>query len=130
MKSVFVSLLAIGLCTMSAVTASADEWTQIGKEKLKDESGETSFRIGVEDGRYRMIKFRAEGGDVDIDEATIEFTIGDPQTVDRLGTIRDGKESRAINVGLVKKSSIKRISVKYKTSGGDKMDLLVLAKKK
>ena len=116
---------AFSACPVSA----AEKWDQIGKEKLKDKQGETSFRIGVEDGRYRFIKFRAEGGDVKLDEVTISFLTGDDQKVERLGKIRDGKETRPITVGVALKSTIKKITVKYETNTEDKVNLLVLAKK-
>ena len=82
-----------------------------------------------EDGRYRFIKFRAEGGDVKLDEVTISFLTGDDQKVERLGKIRDGKETRPITVGVALKSTIKKITVKYETNTEDKVSLLVLAKK-
>jgi hypothetical protein len=116
---------AFSACPVSA----AEKWDQIGKEKLKDKQGETSFRIGVEDGRYRFIKFRAEGGDVKLDEVTISFLTGKDQKVERLGKIRDGKETRPITVGVALKSTIKKITVKYETNTEDKVNLLVLAKK-
>ena len=125
---IFAVALAFGAFSVCPVSA-AEKWDQIGKEKLKDKQGETSFRIGVEDGRYRFIKFRAEGGDVKLDEVTISFLTGDDQKVERLGKIRDGKESRPITVGVALKSTIKKISVKYETNTEDKVTLLVLAKK-
>ncbi len=131
MKAVFIFVVAAAFGAFSALPVSAAEkWDQIGKEKLKDKQGETSFRIGVEDGRYRFIKFRAEGGDVKLDEVTIGFLTGDDQEVERLGKIRDGKESRPITVGVALKSTIKKISVRYETDTEDKVNLLVLAKKK
>jgi hypothetical protein len=131
MKIVLIFVVAAAFGAFSALPVSAAEkWDQIGKEKLKDKQGETSFRIGVEDGRYRFIKFRAEGGDVQLDEVTISFLTGDDQKVERLGKIRDGKESRPITVGVALKSTIKKISVKYETDTEDKVNLLVLAKKK
>ena len=125
---VFVVAAVFGAFSVCSVSA-AEKWDQIGKEKLKDKQGETSFRIGVEDGRYRFIKFRAEGGDVKLDEVTISFLTGDDQKVERLGKIRDGKESRPITVGVALKSTIKKVSVRYETNTEDKVDLLVLAKK-
>ncbi len=131
MKTVLIFVVAATFGAFSALPVSAAEkWDQIGKEKLKDKQGETSFRIGVEDGRYRFIKFRAEGGDVKLDEVTISFLTGDDQKVERLGKIRDGKESRPITVGVALKSTIKKISVKYETDTEEKVNLLVLAKKK
>ena len=124
----FVAVVAFGAFSAVGVSA-ADKWDQIGKERLKDEQGEASFRIGVEDGRYRFIKFRAEGGDVKLDEVTISFLTGDDQKVERLGKIRDGKETRPITVGVALKSTIKKISVKYETDTEDKVNLLVFAKK-
>jgi hypothetical protein len=124
----FVVAVAFGAFSASPVSAS-EKWDQIGKEKLKGEEGETSFRIGVEDGRYRFIKFRVEGGNVKLDEVTISFLMGDDQKVERLGKIRDGKESRPITVGVALKSTIKKISVRYETNTEDKVTLLVLAKK-
>lgn len=126
--SVFIVAAAFAAFAHSSVSA-ADKWDQVGKEKLKDKQGETSFRIGVEDGRYRFIKFRAEGGDVKLDEVTISFLTGDDQKVERLGKIRDGKETRPITVGVALKSTIKKITVKYETNTEDKVSLLVFAKK-
>jgi hypothetical protein len=130
MKTVLILIVAVTFGALSAFPVSAaDKWDQIGKEKLKDKQGEASFRIGVEDGRYRFIKFRAEGGDVKLDEVTISFLTGDDKKIDRLGKIRDGKESRQITVGVALKSTIKKINVKYETNTEDKVTLLVLAKK-
>ena len=130
MKALMMFVLAAALGAFAALPVSAAEnWDQIGKEKLKDKEGETSFRIGVEDGRYRFIKFKAEGGDVKLNDVTISFLTGDDQQVERLGKIRDGKESRPITVGVALKSTIKRINVKYETKAEGKVTLLVLAKK-
>ena len=130
MKTVVILIVAVTFGALSAFPVSAaDKWDQIGKEKLKDKQGEASFRIGVEDGRYRFIKFRAEGGEVKLDEVTISFLTGDDKKIDRLGKIRDGKESRQITVGVALKSTIKKINVKYETNTEDKVTLLVLAKK-
>ena len=130
MKTVLILIVAVTFGALSACPVSAaDKWDQIGKEKLKDKQGETSFRIGVEDGRYRFIKYRAEGGDVNLDEVTISFVTGDDKKIERLGKIRDGKESRQITVGVALKSTIKKINVKYETNTEDKVTLLVLAKK-
>ena len=131
MKVALIFFVAAAFGAFSAFPVSAAEkWDQIGKDKLKDKQGETSFRIGGEDGRYRFIKFRAEGGDVKLDEVTISFLTGDDQEVERLGKIRDGKESRPITVGVALKSTIKKISVRYETDTEEKVNLLVLAKKK
>ena len=101
MKTELILIVAVTFGALSAFPVSAaDKWDQIGKEKLKDKQGEASFRIGVEDGRYRFIKFKAEGGDVKLDEVTISFLTGDDKKIDRLGKIRDGKESRQITVGV------------------------------
>jgi hypothetical protein len=130
MKSLLVFVVAAALCTLSATpVGAAEKWDQIGKEKLKDKQGETSFRIGLEDGRYRFIKFKAEGGKVKLDDVVVEFTFGDDKKLGPLGKIRDGEETRPINVGLVLKSSIKKISLKYETNTDDKVTLLVFGKK-
>ena len=126
--SVVIVAIALGAAAGAPVEA-ADKWEQIGQEKLKDRRGETSFRIGVGEGRYRFIKFKAEGGDVKLDEVTINFTVGDDQKVERLGKIRDGKETRPINVGLALKSAIKNIRVKYETNTDDRVTLVALGKK-
>ena len=64
-----------------------------------------------------------------LDEVTIRFLTGDDKKIERLGKIRDGKESRQITVGVALKSTIKKINVKYETNTADKVTLLVLAKK-
>ena len=64
-----------------------------------------------------------------LDELTIRFLTGDDKKIDRLGKIRDGKESRQITVGVALKSTIKKITVKYEPNTEDRVTLLVLAKK-
>ncbi len=122
-------ILAIALCSVPVSTAVAKDWEKIGKEKLDKKEGQSSFRVGAGEGRYRFIKFKAEGGDVDLKEVKIEFTLGDDQKIEYLAKLRDGKETRPINVGLALKSAIRRITVKYKKKDKDKVTLIAYGRK-
>lgn len=125
MKRVLVLfILATALCAVSASSVVANDWEKIGKDKLDKKEGESSFRVGAGEGRYRFIKFKAEGGDVELKEVKIEFTLGDDQKIEHLAKLRDGKETRPINVGLALKSAIRRITVKYKKKDKDKVTLI------
>jgi hypothetical protein len=60
----------------------------------------------------------------ELKEVKIDFTLGDEKKIEHLAKLRDGKETRPINVGLALESAIRRITVKYKKKDKDKVTLI------
>ncbi|MEN8163621.1 MAG: hypothetical protein ABFS37_05785 [Acidobacteriota bacterium] len=115
-RTTVLCILVFAMVTLlvgSPGSAFEAKWTKIGDKNVKADKNEAVMRVGVEDGRFRMIKIGAEGGRIDFKKVTVEFIGGEDQVFDNFTTVRDGGETRPMTIATAVKKPISLIKVRY-----------------
>jgi hypothetical protein len=111
-------LLVFAVLASAPSIAGESDWKKIGSKNLKADNDEASMRVGIEEGFYRWLKFGAEGGKIDLEKVTVNFTGGGDEVFENFTPIKDGGETRTITIAAVVKKTISTIDFTYQIKDG------------
>jgi hypothetical protein len=96
-RSTFAAIFFAGIFVFGSTVVSA-QWRQLGSETVSGRGDTDTIRVGVLKGDFRRIKIAVSGGPVRFRRVVITYRNGEAQEVAMRSLIRDGGETRAINL--------------------------------
>jgi hypothetical protein len=93
---ILVAVLFI-LCS-GAGGASAQKWEDLGSKEVKDRSEQDTWHLGVGKGQFRRIKITVQQRPVRFYKLEVTFTNGQKQAFEIRNLIRQGSETRALDL--------------------------------
>ena len=73
-------------------------WTLLGERHIDGRADNDKIDIGRDNGRFRAIQFRVDGGTVMFDRIRIKYLNGQAEDISVRSEIRDGGKTRAIDL--------------------------------
>ena len=119
LTKIFIAILAFTLFTVFSSfkpTETKAEWKFIGDKNVRFGVDHDVIHCGVINDNFRQIKLKVTDGPIKIYDMKVYFDNGDVQDVSIRGQIRQGGESRIIDLtgGL---RGLKKIEFTYETKG-------------
>ncbi len=114
MKTNFFIVLGLFIFSLSAFTG-LDEWRIIGERSVKFTSDKDVIRVGGND-VYTKLKIKVVDAPIHIADFDVFFENGEKLNVDIRANIREGGESRVIDLPGGERR-IDRIEFRYRTTG-------------
>jgi hypothetical protein len=75
-----------------------DKWEQLGCEEVGRRAGQDVIKVGRREGRFSAIRLEAKGNDVNILDLKVVYTNGDPDDIRVRSEIREGTETRPLDL--------------------------------
>jgi hypothetical protein len=114
-------MLAVVAATMTmAMTAAAgsyDNWRLIGTKQASYQGDHDTIQVKGSNDDFRKIKLKVSGADLNIKRLVVTYDNGEPDNIDVRENIRQGGETRALDLRGTGKRSIRRIDFWYDTQG-------------
>jgi hypothetical protein len=89
-------LAALSLATSSQ--AQHEHWTYLGEAHVDGGLDHDNIHVGIEDGRFRAIQLRVNGGAVEFDRVIVHFGNGSEETLPIRHRIPSGGRTDAIDL--------------------------------
>lgn len=120
-----IHLLAILLAVASFLSFAAptvraadkdkdDDWKRLGDKLVENSADRDQIEVGGEEGTFKSIKLSVKGADIELISLRVVFASGDDQNVEVRKNIRDGSETRPINLDG-RNRVIRKVVMIYKT---------------
>jgi hypothetical protein len=103
--------------TMTAAAGSYDNWRLIGTTHAGYTADHDTIRVEGPFDDFRKIKFEVKGADLNLQRLVVTYDNGEPDNIEVRENIRQGGESRAIDLRGKGKRSIRRIDFWYDSQG-------------
>ena len=104
---------------MIPVVSSGAEWKLLGVKKVQFIGDQDEIQVGAGKGTYKRIKLTVKDGDVEFGDVTVVFGNGERFDVPMRSSIKDGGETRVIDLPG-KARVINKIVLVYKSKAGGK----------
>jgi hypothetical protein len=93
-----IVLIAIAMFVLGAVTASAQQWVDLGTKEVKDRSEQDTWHVGKGKGEFHRIKIAVGTKAVRFYRLRVTFENGGTQDIELRNVIQAGGESRAVDL--------------------------------
>ena len=94
----------------------AEEWVKLGQRQVRFAVDRDVIPVGAGDGLFKRIRLEVEGNDIELRSLQVRFGNGEKEDVTVRESIRDGGQTRAIDLpGALR--VIKEIELVYSTEG-------------
>jgi hypothetical protein len=108
------------LATTMAMTAAADDrndWRLIGSKDADRSGDHDTIQVKGSNDNFRKIKLHVGGADLNIKRLVVTYDNGEPDNIDVRENIRQGGETRALDLKGKGTRSIRKIDLWYDTEG-------------
>jgi hypothetical protein len=108
------------LAAMIAMTAAAggdDNWRLIGTAHAGHTADHDTIQVKGSNDDFRKIKLKVSGADLNIKRLVVTYDNGEPDNIDVRENIRQGGETRALDLKGSGKRSIRKIDFWYDSQG-------------
>jgi len=114
------TLIFAALAATMAMTAAADSpggWRLIGTKQASHQADHDTIQVQGRNDDFRKIKLKVSGADLNIKRLVVTYDNGEPDNIEVRENIRQGGETRALDLRGSGRRSIRRIDLWYDTQG-------------
>ncbi|HEV7705603.1 MAG TPA: hypothetical protein VGO46_15000 [Gemmatimonadaceae bacterium] len=102
LRKISAVMFAVLLVVTAASSASAQhgggKWSLLGERHIDGRADNDKIDIGKDNGSYRAIQFRVQGGTVNFDRISVKYLNGEHEEIDVRSEIPPGGRTRAIDL--------------------------------
>jgi hypothetical protein len=118
-RRAIINLIAAFAAVMAVPAAAGnnDDWRLIGSKDADHSGDHDTIQVKGSNDNFRKIKLRVGGADLNIKRLVVTFDNGEPDNIDVRENIRQGEETRALDLKGSGTRSIRKIDLWYETEG-------------
>lgn len=94
----FAVLLLVTAASSAAAQHGGGKWSLLGERHIDGRADNDKIDIGKDNGSYRAIQFRVQGGTVNFDRISVKYLNGEHEEIDVRSEIPPGGRTRAIDL--------------------------------
>jgi hypothetical protein len=106
------AMLLVAVANSSVLAQRGGRWALLGERHIDGRADNDKIDIGKDNGTFRAIQFRVEGGKVSFDRITVKYLNGEHEEIDVRSEIPSGGKTRVIDLPG-KRRVIESISMWY-----------------
>ena len=95
---VMSAMLLVGTATSRAAAQHGGRWSLLGERHIDGRADNDKIDIGKDNGSYRAIQFRVQGGTVNFDRISVRYLNGEHEDIDVRSEIPPGGKTRVIDL--------------------------------
>jgi hypothetical protein len=109
---VMLAMMLVAVSTSSAQAQRWGRWVLLGERHIDGRADNDKIDIGRDNGKFRAIQFRVDGGTVMFDRIQVKYLNGEVEDFSVRSEIEDGGQTRAIDLPG-KRRTIESVSMWY-----------------
>jgi hypothetical protein len=116
---ILINLIAALATTMVMTVAAgnSNDWRLIGSKDADRTGDHDTIQVKGSNDNFRKIKLHVSGADLNIKRLVVTYDNGEPDNIDVRENIRQGEETRALDLKGSGTRSIRKIDLWYDTEG-------------